>query len=103
MIAYFPDPYPDELWYSVCARFSERMHFGTETGVMQALYGRRHAIATIDLPLRLRALVNQLPRGHTCTVDAIIDQHTFLPYCSPFLRTSTYVAVRRLMGDGSKS
>jgi hypothetical protein len=45
MIAYFPNPYPDELLYSLCARFSDRMQFGTETGTMLALYGSRHAVA----------------------------------------------------------
>src|SRR5882672_11317986 len=102
MIGFFPQPHPDELWYSACARFSERMRFGTETGVMLALYGRRHAIAAADLPHRLQALASQLPPGHPCSADAIIDQHTFLPYYSPFLSTSTYVTVRHFMVDGSK-
>jgi hypothetical protein len=102
MIGYFPQPHSDELWYSICARFSERMRFGTETGTMLALYGRRHAIAAADLPHRLQALASQLPPGHPCTVDAMIDQHTFLPYYSPFLSTSTYATVRQFMTDGSK-
>src|SRR5690348_2230598 len=103
MIAYFPDPYPDELWYSVCARFSDRMKFGTETGAMQALYGSRYAVATAGLPHRLGSLVSQLPNGHQCTVDRIIDHLSFLPYYGPFLRTSTYRSVRGLMAKGSDS
>jgi hypothetical protein len=103
MIGYFPEPHPDEIWYSVCARFSDRMRFGTESGVMRALYGRRHAIATVDLPHRLQALASQLPAGHPCTVDNIIDHYTFLPYYSPFLTTTTYVKAHRFMADGSKS
>jgi hypothetical protein len=27
MIGCFPDPYPDELLYSVCARFHERVQY----------------------------------------------------------------------------
>jgi Tn7-like transposition protein D/TniQ len=103
MIAYFPEPYADESWYSLCARFSDRTKFGTETGTMQALYGSRHAIATVDLPHRLGALVSQLPPGHPCTVDTVIDQHTFLPYYGPFLTTSTYVKVRDWMGASTKA
>lgn len=79
------------------------MQFGTETGVMQALYGSRHAVATVDLPHRLGILAAQLPHGHPCTVDAIIEQQTFFPYYSPFLRTATYVAVRGLMASAGKS
>ncbi|MCL4786456.1 MAG: TniQ family protein, partial [Verrucomicrobia bacterium] len=103
MIAYFPNPYPDELLYSLCARFSDRMQFGTETGTMLALYGSRHAIATVDLPHRLGALASQLPPGHPCTVDVIIDQHTFLPYYGPFLTKPTYGQVRAWMAASTKA
>ena len=103
MIAYFPIPYHDESFYSICARFSDRMQFGTETGVMQALYGSRHAVATVDLPHRLGSVASQLPPRHPSTVDAIIDHHTLLPYYSPFLTASTYAKVRCWMGDCKKS
>jgi len=102
MIGYFPQPYDDELWYSLCARYSERMRFGTETGVMLALYGRRHAVATVDLPHRLLAVSSQLPPGHMCTTSHIIDHLTFLPYYGPFLTTESYAVARRLMEDGTK-
>ena len=103
MICYFPAPYPDELWYSVCARFSDRMQFGSETGVMQALYGRRHAVATADLPQRLAEMTSQLPPGHPCTPDSIIDQHTILPYYSPFLSAKSYARIRQFMVEGCNS
>jgi hypothetical protein len=102
MLGYFPTPYFDELWYSSCARFARQMRFGTETGVMLALYGRRHAIATVDLPHRLNALVCQLPTGHPSSISSIIDHQTFLPYYGPFLATAMYRTVRRLMEDGTK-
>jgi hypothetical protein len=103
VICYFPTPYPDELWYSVCARFSDRMKFRSETGVMQALYGRRHAVATADLPQRLIEITSQLPPGHPCTPDAIIDHHTILPYYSPFLTRDKYAEIRRFMREGCNS
>lgn len=70
---------------------------------MQALYGSRHAVATVDLPHRLGILAAQLPQGHPCTVEAIIEQQTFFPYYSPFLRTATYGAVREHMASAGKS
>jgi len=70
---------------------------------MQALYGRRHAIASVDLPIRLEALTTQLPPEHPCRSHSIIDHHTFLPYHAPFLRTTAYEDARRYMWDGSKS
>lgn len=103
MIACFPIPYPDELWYSLCARFSDRMRFPTETGSMLALHGRRTAVAMVDLPHNLHFVVSQLPPGHPCAVDTLIDHHTSLPYYSPFLPTSRYADARRVMADGSES
>jgi hypothetical protein len=102
MIACYPIPYPDELWYSICARFSDRMRFPTETGAMLALHGYRTAVATVDLPHRVNSVVSQLPAGHPCTVDAFIDHHTALPYYSPFLPTSRCADARRVMADGSE-
>lgn len=39
MIGHFPDPYPEEIFYSVCARMGQRMGLKTVTGVSEALYG----------------------------------------------------------------
>lgn len=103
MIAHFPEPYPDELFHSLCARFSDRMQFGTETGTMLALFGSRHAVATVDLPHRLGTLASQLPPGHPCTTDGLIDQHTFLPYYSPFLTTSAYTNARTWMAASTRA
>jgi hypothetical protein len=79
------------------------MQFGTETGAMLALYGSRHAVATVDLPHHLGALASQMQPGHPCTVDVIIDQHTFLSYYGPFLTTSTYTNVRAWMASSTKA
>jgi hypothetical protein len=78
------------------------MRFPTETGVMLALHGWRTAVSTVDLPHRLDSVVSQLPAGHPCTVDALIDHHTALPYYSPFLPAPRHADVRRVMADGSE-
>src|SRR6478736_3142262 len=75
MIGFFPTPYPNELVYSLCARFADRMRFPTITGTMEALFGRRHAVAIVDLPHGLEVLVNSLPCGHSATVDGLINSH----------------------------
>ena len=97
MIGFFPTPYPNELVYSVCARFADRMRFPTITGTMEALFGRRHAVAIVDLPHGLEVLVNSLPHGHFATVDGLIDSHTQLAYYGPFLQKKTYDGVRKAM------
>jgi hypothetical protein len=97
MIGFFPTPYPNELVYSVCARFADCMRFPTVTGTMEALFGRQHAVAIVDLPHGLEVLVNSLPQGHSATVDGLIDSHTLLAYYGPFLQTTTYNGVRESM------
>ena len=103
MIAYFPTAYPDELWYGLCSRFSDRMRFGTETGVMQALYGNRHAIAIVDLPHRLGALVSQLPNGHPCTVNEIIDNQCAVSWLMTVSQPSASNAARAPIGSAHRN
>jgi len=84
MIGFFPDPYPDELLYSVCARFADRVQYRGKSSVIRELFGTRNAVAIVDFPCRLGHLVDILPSGHHYTVDRFIDDHTLLPFYSPF-------------------
>ncbi|MBN1137926.1 MAG: hypothetical protein JXM73_15155 [Anaerolineae bacterium] len=73
MIGYFPEPYPDELFYSLCARFGARMRYPHKSAVMRELFGTEAAIAVVDLPSRLGFFTEALPPGHPLkTVDRLI-------------------------------
>ncbi len=85
MIGNFPDPYPDELLYSVCARFSDRKGYSNRRFVVCDLFGDRNATIIVDLPRRLGNLVASLPPEHSYTVELFIDDHTLLPFYGPFL------------------
>jgi hypothetical protein len=85
MIGHFPTPYPDELFYSICARFQDRSRYANKQYVGLELFGAEAAAAAVDLPCRLNFLINNLPRGHRWTVSRIIDEHTLFPYFRPFL------------------
>jgi len=50
MIGYFPEPYPDELFYSLCARFGDRMKYANKLTVARDLFGKSTATAVVDLP-----------------------------------------------------
>jgi transposase-like protein len=97
MISHFPDPYPDELFYSIAARFAERMKYPTEAATMNALFGARHGVPAIDLPHKLELLVSALPFGHGYSTDMLIDNHTLLPFYGPFLAEKTYERLRANM------
>jgi hypothetical protein len=84
MIVVFPTPYPDELLYSIFARYSDRMQYPDKKCVVQELFGTSNTLAVIDLPSHLGNLVAALPPGHRYTVEHLIDDRTLLPFYSPF-------------------
>lgn len=97
MIGYFPDPYPDETMYSLCARYGERMQYSIKRAIGQELFGQE-IISITDLPVRLGSLVKALPPGHTCReVDRLIDRHTLLPLYRPFLLPERLHELRQKM------
>ncbi|MBW4540404.1 MAG: TnsD family transposase [Myxacorys chilensis ATA2-1-KO14] len=85
MIGCFPDSYPDELLYSICARFHERVQYPNKKGTMRELFGNEAAIAVVDLPSNLCSLSSALPLGNLYTVERLINNHTLFPFFAPFL------------------
>jgi hypothetical protein len=96
MVGFFPTPYPDELLYSLCARFSTRVRFKGVKSVLEDLFGAPTATAIIDLPNRLGFLAKALPANSSLTVDCLIDKHTLFPFFSSFQPASR---VNQLRGD----
>lgn len=85
MLGFFPDPHPDELFYSLCARFSERMQYTTLRQVVEELFGDGQVIATVAFPSHLDELIDHLPPGSGYTPASLISDHTLLPFFGPFL------------------
>lgn len=103
MINHFPTPLPDELFYSLCARYGGRVKYSDLEAVNKELFGARGMSATIDLPSHLSHFVESLPPNHELTVDRLINKHSLLPFYSPFLPLERYNSVRESMKgmDGS--
>lgn len=85
MLEYFPDPHPDELLYSIWARYNDHVHFSAKTDALWELFGSRGVKPIIDLPCRIQSFVDRLPLGHCYNVDFFIDNHTLFPYYQAFL------------------
>jgi hypothetical protein len=85
MIGFFPDPYPDELLYSVCARFNDRVRYPNNSAASKNLFGSSRATAIVDLPCRINYLLSVLPPNHNYTADFIINHQTLAPLYIPFL------------------
>ncbi len=93
MVGFFPTPYPDELLYSVLARYYAWSANVSPKVALQELFGRTTAIATFDLPSQLENLVENLPFGSKHTVESLIRQHTLYPLYAPFLAPDRSKAV----------
>ncbi|MEH2039923.1 TnsD family transposase [Nostoc sp.] len=99
MLAYFPDPYPNELFYSICARFQDRVRYPSQRATVEDLFQTKNAIAIFDFPSRLNRIVAALPLKSGYTVDYFINNHTLLSFYSPFLPPERNQLIREEM-DG---
>lgn len=103
MIGFFTDPYPDELLYSACARYHRRARNISKAATARDLFGKPQTKIVVDLQSRLGYLVAQLP-PETYSVSKLIDEHTMLPFYTPFLPAERQEALREDMcGDGGGS
>ncbi len=85
MIGVFPDPHPDEIFYSICARLCQHVGYLSHRVAMRDLFGRETTTASIVLPSHLDDFVSRLPPESAYTSDYLIAEHTLLPLYSPFL------------------
>ncbi|MGG6295456.1 TnsD family transposase [Leptolyngbya sp. AN02str] len=85
MLSFFPKPYPDELLYSVLARYHIRSGNISPKLTLQELFGSRTAIATADLPSNLEPLATNLSIISEVTVEDVIQRHTLFPFYRAFI------------------
>lgn len=104
MIGHLPTPNPDELLYSLCARYASRVKYPSKKSVLLDLFGTRNVVASAGLPCQLGLLREGLPPASELTVKRLIDKHTLLPYFAPFLPAEREARLRRDMeGQGGTS
>jgi hypothetical protein len=85
MIGVFADPYPDELFYSICARTCKRAGYAGHCIALLDLFGRETITTSVVFPSYLDDLVARLPPESAYTSDYFITEHTLLPFYQPFL------------------
>lgn len=96
MICVFPDPYPDELLYSICGRYGALMQYSNKISATEDFFGKGMS-AVVDLPGRIDHLIRSMPPGHLYTADELIDKHTLFPFYAPFLPKNRARLIRELM------
>ena len=80
----FPAIYPDEMLYSVLARYARNLGGLGPAATSLDLFGHRAVIASFDLPGRLGSLAERLPVERGLDVSAIVRRTTLYPYYTAF-------------------
>lgn len=98
--AFFPEPFEDELLYSLMARVREMIGLSNKA-VIEAFFGKgRHTSGvTVGLPVRLDQVSARLGRELISCAD-LIDRHTLHAYSMRFLDRPTYERTRKIAADG---
>lgn len=98
MLLWFPTPYPDELLYSVFARYHVRSGNTSPKMTTVDIFGRSGIKAAFDVPAHLDALLTKI--GPNWDIDGIIFNHTMYSYYAPFLLPAQAEQVKESMvGD----
>ncbi len=100
-LLFFTDPYPDELMYSVIARF-HYYNCGLPYGSSQEkLFGSRRSIPNLYLAFYLDNLVSQLNGSYNS--KELRDNHTIYPFIAPFLTSLQKQLLNKAIFKGKES
>lgn len=100
MLSFFTDPYPNELLYSVCARY----HFYSGNvdfkDTLMELFGKNSVIPTFEIGNHLQFFCDALSEVYT--PEYFIKQHTIFPFYTPFLpkNRNTEIQQEIILGNG---
>ncbi|GAB4525433.1 MAG: hypothetical protein Tsb0014_04740 [Pleurocapsa sp.] len=104
MLGSFPTPYPDELLYSVVARYHIR------SGNKSFRQTHEELFETVDLqpdkivlPNNLNFLVKQLPQGSILTVESLIKRNTLYTFFRTFLTPIEIYSFKNLLREKSST
>lgn len=85
MIVYFPEIYPDELVYSVLARYYAKSGYMSYMFVTQEIYKRKLQKPNIEfINLLNPEIVGLMTRE--MTMEELIEKHTMFPYYGRFMK-----------------
>jgi len=97
MLSFFPEPYPDELLYSVFARYHIRHGNIAAKATLRELFGNHRITAVYDLPCGIDRLVRNLPLNNKHTAEGFIRNNTLYPYYAAFLPTERAKQIKESM------
>jgi hypothetical protein len=96
MLYYWPQTYPDEILYSVIARYLKISGSRGPKHLLINLFDRKTISATLDLPSGLNLLIKNL-KLFDKEVEEVLADNTLFPYYQPFLTSIKEEKVRNSM------
>lgn len=97
-LSFFPEPFEDELLYSLMARVREMTGL-SHYAVINMFLGKSEAWVTVDLPLRLNQVAACIG-SEVMSCRDLIERHTLFSYYMGFLDCSAYAHARQLAAEG---
>jgi hypothetical protein len=72
MMTFFPTPYPDEILYSVFARYHEKSPNFNGSETARDLFNVKRIVCSLEFPTLLANLVRNMPLNSPFDVDRLI-------------------------------
>ncbi len=94
---HFPTPYPDELLYSILARYHVRCGNISPKMTMHELFGTSTITAVVDMPSDIDSLICRIPKEKRLTADGLIMNNTLFPYYTAFMPEIRIKAIEAAM------
>lgn len=84
MTSFFIDPYPDEFFYSIIARYYKRSGKYSYGSIVKDLFGKATCDMFVILPKYLDTLCKNISEISSYTVNDFIENNSILPAFRPF-------------------
>lgn len=101
MLSYFPQIYPDELLYSVLARYHRHTCSSSPKQTLDDLFGSRNVRASIALQGSIGSLCERIPPARRLTPRRLALEHTLFSYYTAFEPAVVGRMVLEAMSSGS--
>ncbi|WFR57138.1 TnsD family Tn7-like transposition protein [Anaerocolumna sp. AGMB13025] len=89
MLTFFPKPYPDELLYSIIARYHVWSGNDEMSDSMEQLFGDRRERATLLIPKHFKYLAEKT-KEFGLSYETLLYEHTIFPLITCFLSKNSY-------------
>ena len=97
MLAFFPTPYTDEILYSVCSRYHNRIGNIHHSVTMKELFGEKYRSSKLLFPTTLNYLENELPPFSKISAISLLQNNTPYNYFKAFLPSERKEKLRDAM------